>query len=167
MEDSLSEYDEIYKKYEWFIYKIANKYLNNNDDSQEVGHEVWIAYLKAINSGKIFESEIHRRNWLARVAYYIAIKEYSKKLRYDCVEFEEYMKNEIQEEKCDNPKVEMILEEYEKLKPKYKEIFELYYFQRLKILEISKLIHISENAVKKRLERSRTCIKNAIAQKGL
>ena len=28
MEDSLSEYDEIYKKYEWFIYKIANKYLN-------------------------------------------------------------------------------------------------------------------------------------------
>ena len=77
MEDSLSEYDEIYKKYEWFIYKIANKYLNNNDDSQEVGHEVWIAYLKAINSGKIFESEMHRRNGLARVAYYIAIKEYS------------------------------------------------------------------------------------------
>ncbi len=47
----------------------------------------------------------------------------------------------------------------DKLPQKYKSIIILYYYDLMKIKDISKAINISEAAVKKRLERARNLIK--------
>ena len=65
-----------------------------------------------------------------------------------------------------NQMLDLVLELYERLKPNYKETFNLFYFKCLKVSEISKQLNISENAVKKRLERARKTIKEALTRSG-
>lgn len=166
MEESSPNYDKLYKKYEWLIFKVIKKIFRNYDELVDICHEVWIAYYKAIENGKRFKSEEHRKNWLAKVAYYIAMDAYQKKIRFEYVDYNEKLIEKIPTPSVESPMLDLVLELYERLKPNYKETFNLFYFKCLKVSEISKQLNISENAVKKRLERARKTIKEALTRSG-
>lgn len=54
-----------------------------------------------------------------------------------------------------------------KLKPKYREVLVLYYYEDFKIHEIASLLDISENTVKTRLKRAREQMKQTLDMKGV
>lgn len=166
MDDSSSTDDRFYDKYGKLVYKVANQLVHNHDDAIDIKNDVWSSYLYAVKKGKMFVSEKHRMNWLAKVAYFNAVKEYNRKLKHDCVEYEDFMSNIVQVYVSEDPRVDLIMEECEKLKPMYKIPFKLHYLEDYKISEISSMLVISENAVKKRLERSRKSIREAIEKRG-
>lgn len=57
--------DEIYRKYKNNIFAIGLNYFRNATDADDVVQET---FLKLYKYGTEFESELHMRNWLIRVA---------------------------------------------------------------------------------------------------
>ena len=53
------------------------------------------------------------------------------------------------------------------LKPKYREVLVLYYYEELKIHEIASLLEVSENTVKTRLKRAREQMKETLDMRGV
>jgi len=53
------------------------------------------------------------------------------------------------------------------LKPKYREVLVLYYYEEYKIHEIAALLEVSENTVKTRLKRAREQMKQTLDMKGV
>lgn len=54
-----------------------------------------------------------------------------------------------------------------KLKPKYREVLVLYYYEELKIHEIADVLEVSENTVKTRLKRAREQIRQVLDGNGV
>lgn len=57
-----------------------------------------------------------------------------------------------------------MLEDINRLNEKYKSVFQLFYFEDLKVAQISKILNISESAVKTRLKRAREILKQILLE---
>lgn len=57
-----------------------------------------------------------------------------------------------------------LLEDINRLNEKYKSVFQLFYFEDLKVAQISKILNISESAVKTRLKRAREILKQILLE---
>lgn len=140
------------------LYRIAMGYLRNNEDSEDIVQETFFQYLKYVKSGKNFKDEEHEKCWLIRVTINLSCN----KLKYG---------RQIQNIPFDDESVQQIplynqdmylLEDINKLKDKYKSVFELFYLKDLKVSQISRILNISEAAVKTRLKRAREYLKEIL-----
>lgn len=118
------------------------------------------AYIAVLESNKRFESNEHIKYFLIRVTINESInfvKSYSKKkvlCNNDIImNIPETKKDELP---YDISEIVNILPE------KYKTIIVLYYYDGMKIKDISKVLKMKESAVKKRLERARNLVKEII-----
>ena len=57
-----------------------------------------------------------------------------------------------------------MLEDINRLNEKYKSVFQLFYLEDLKVAQISKILNISESAVKTRLKRAREILKQILLE---
>ncbi|MEA4986879.1 MAG: sigma-70 region 4 domain-containing protein, partial [Anaerovorax sp.] len=62
----------------------------------------------------------------------------------------------------DKIKDDTVLNEISKLKPKYREVILLFYYQELKVKEIVAALNITESAVTVRLSRAREQLKKSL-----
>lgn len=158
-EDSRGEWDS-FLKYQKLIYKIAYGFLKDHEDAIDICNDVWVEYLEEIKNEKNFITEEYRKNWILCVTKNICKNKLAKKIR-----IEHEKENSIIKE--ENPHksylVDRIYEEIELLENKYKVPFELFYKEDKKIKEISQILNIKEDAVKKRLSRSRKYIREKIS----
>ena len=154
---NISEYEftEKYHLYKPMIYSIALNYLHNQSDSEDVCQDVFMKYL---NSNQEFASLDNEKYWLIRVAINTSIT-YSKSSWKKKVELDDDKIGMIKD--SDNIDIDMI-EAIRKLKNKYKEVIILYYYENIEIKEIANILNISTDNVKKRLERARKEIKEAL-----
>ena len=118
------------------------------------------AYVALLESNKNFESNEHIKYFLIRVTINESInfvKSYSHK---KVVRNNEFIINFPETKKEELPyDLSGIVNT---LPEKYKTIIILHYYDDMKIKDISKVLKISEPAVKKRLERGRNLIKEII-----
>lgn len=161
MKISQEQFDFVYKEYakEYAkeLLQIAYGYTKNKEDSIDIMQNAYIAVLE---SNKRFESNEHIKYFLIRVTINESInfvKSYSKK-KVLC-------NNDIIMNIPETKKDELpydISEIVNTLPQKYKTILVLYYYDGMKIKDISKVLKMKESAVKKRLERARNLVKEII-----
>ena len=157
MKISQEQFDFVYKEYAKELLQIAYGYTKNKEDSIDIMQN---AYIEVLESNKRFESNEHIKYFLIRVTINESInfvKSYSKK-KVLC-------NNDIIMNIPETKKDELpydISEIVNTLPEKYKTIIVLYYYDGMKIKDISKVLKMKESAVKKRLERARNLVKEII-----
>lgn len=157
MKISQEQFDFVYKEYAKELLQIAYGYTKNKEDSIDIMQNAYIAVLE---SNKRFESNEHIKYFLIRVTINESInfvKSYSKK-KVLCNN--DIIMN-IPETKKDKLPYD-ISEIVNTLPEKYKTIIVLYYYDGMKIKDISKVLKMKESTVKKRLERARNLVKEII-----
>ena len=137
------------------LYRNAYLLLGNPHDVQDVLQEVLIRYLEKAPS---FASTEHERAWLLRVTNNCCM---------DCLRFRRkhtYTDLDLLRECLPAPEQQARLEELYALPAKWKSVLILHYFEGYSVAEIAKILRLSENAVKKRLQRGREALKLALSE---
>lgn len=148
------EFEQKYYEYKKMLYNIAYSYVHNQMDADDVIQDVFIKYLK---SSEKFQTVENEKYWLIRVTINTC-KSYLKQTRFKYIELNEDIVNKTCAVKLEEEQKYFLI--ITSLPHKYQEVIILYYYEDLKINEISTILKISVSAVKKRLERARNMIKN-------
>ena len=156
---SESEFNIKYKLYKDTIYNIAYTYFKNISDSEDIVQEVFIKYL---NSEKVFKNLDNEKYFLIRVTINECKNQLKSSWKKKVLVDDESILNV-----SDDTEKEKYFNIVTSLEPKYKEVIVLYYYENLKINDIAQILKISTSNVKKRLERGRLKIKEAISDERL
>ena len=148
--------EEIVEKYSNMIMQIAYQNVFNKSDSEDITQEVFIKLMK--NIGK-FDNEEYMKAWIIRVTINLS-KDYNKSFwNRNTTGIDENLKI-FGEEYQD------IFKELSKLKPKYRNIIYLYYYQGYKIKEIAEILSMNQNTVSSCLTRARESLKELLDEGG-
>ncbi len=138
------------KKYQATVYRVAYSYLKNTSDAEDITQDV---FLKLYKSYEVFVSDENVKAWLIRVTVNHS-KNYLKsvwKRKYATMEEHDFTFS-------DNSSCEL-LEQINSLKPEYRVVIYLYYYEGYSVKEMATLLDISESNVKTRLKRGREKLK--------
>ena len=155
MELSRERFEKIYKLYSQELINISYGYTKNFDDSFDI---VQNAFYKLFTSNKKFKTNNDEKYWLIRVTINES-KDFLRKKKKTTIVDTEILDTIQKDSKNNNEKIQLLKMLIRKLPEKYKSVIILHYYDLLPIKEISIVLNISENAVKKRLERARKMLK--------
>lgn len=145
------------EKYSNMVMRIAYQNCFNKSDSEDIVQEVFIRLLKNIH--KLEDDYI--KAWIIRVTINIC-KDYNKNLWYKKMEPLNNIETEYYFEKDEIEVFKVI----SKLKPIYRNIIYLYYYEGYKINEIAKILNLNENTVSSNLTRARKKLKGILEEGG-
>lgn len=151
---SNEDFEKKYYMYKDMIYHICYSYVKNSMDADDIVQDVFMKYL---NSDEQFATLDNEKYWLIRVTIN-ASKTFVTSSWKKRVFLDDDLLNRTTDVK--DYKDTSLFEEVCKLPPKYKNIIILFYYENMKISDISKSLNISESACKKRLERARNILRN-------
>ncbi|MFM9279282.1 RNA polymerase sigma factor [Paenibacillus jiagnxiensis] len=140
-----------YEAYASMLFRIAMIHLGNREDAEEATQDTFI---KLMEKAPEFKDAEHQKAWLIRV-----ITNHCKTMLG-----RGWRKREIKLEGVE-PVTAETSEDWELLQlvmalpVKYKTVIHLYYYEDYRIQEISRILRISESAVKMRLQRGRQLLK--------
>lgn len=141
---------EKYYAYKTMLFRIAFSYLGNKHDCEDVLQE---AFIKLCYNAPDFPGDEDEKRWIIRVTINLCknhLKSYWNRNKINLEELEEF---------ATLPEDKEILTEILHLPVKYNTVIQLYYFIGYNVAEISKLLNLSESAVKMRLKRGRELLK--------
>lgn len=149
--------EKTYLTYRDNIFAIGLNYFGDPSDADDIVQET---FYKLSRNSSDFESEEHIRNWLIRVAVNeckrISLSFWRKKRR----PLEEY----VEAVAFDSHDESELFSEVMKLKPKYRQVIHLFYYEGYSTGEISELLKISQSAVTTRLARARNQLKEHLQE---
>ena len=149
--------EELTERYRDNLFAVAFHVCKNAADADDIVQETFLQYYVA---KKEFESEEHIRAWLLRVAINKAKNVNHSFWRQNKVPLEEYMETLAFE----SPQEETLFETVMKLPEKYRIIIHLFYYEDYSVLEIAKLMKLTQSNVKVRLSRGRKLLKEALKE---
>lgn len=164
-------FDEVMKLYTPVIYRIALTRLRNPTDAEDITQDVFVRYFKA---DLTYESEEHRKAWLIRCAVNCANTAAStaeRRHRDDTAELEK-LASLIADPHTPEEAVERdercgeVFKAVMSLKPKYRTVICLYYYEELSTAQIADIIKTREATVRSQLSRARESLKKVL-QSGL
>lgn len=126
MNSAQSETERTVREYGDMVYKLAFSYTRNKNDADDIFQEV---FLKLIKSNPSFESEEHRKAWLIRTSINCSKKHFTSAFMRHTVPLSSDIPFETPEEN-------IIDEALKKLKPKYRTVIHLYYYEEYSTDEI-------------------------------
>lgn len=144
------EVEFAFKTYTNMLFKLCFTILGNAADAEDAVSDTMLRYM---TKSPPFENEEHKKAWLITVATNICRSVCRFRIRRQCVNIDDIR------ELAANEKDAGILEEVMSLPPKYKTVLHLHYIEGYRIKEISKMLSLSESAVKKRLQYARQRLK--------
>ena len=104
----------------------------------------------------VFEDKNHEKRWLIRVTINLCYNENKSAKRKNTVPLADCNLLEA------NTDDRLLRYSLDKLKEKYRVVFELFYIDNFKISEISKILKISQANVKTRLKRAREMVRKLV-----
>ncbi len=153
-------FDDVMRLYTPTVYRIAFTRLRSATDAEDVSQDVFVRYFKA---DLTFDSEEHRKAWLIRCAINCANTAASTAERRHRDNFEDW--EQLAERLPDDNSVEEAAERSEqrsnvlnavmKLRPKYRTVIYLFYFEELSTAQISEITKTRESTVRSQLSRAR------------
>lgn len=156
---------ELYTNYVCKI--IRNSYFNISDeDMEEITLDVFLTLWK--NQYKL-DLNKNLSSYIAGITRNLIKKKYRDlKLNANIDNFEEEIidTNNIELNLYRKDKNEVIIQELNKLKNEDKDIFIMYYYENIKLNEISRRLNISESKVKVKLYRIRKKLKKVLNERG-
>ncbi len=144
------EINELVNKYSSLIFRISYCILCNSEDAEDAVQET---FLKYITKAPEFNSEEHRKAWLIRVSANISKNMLMFRLRRETVNIDDIENIGISENDFE------IFELIMSLPAKHKIVMTLYYVEGYKSKEIAEIIGISEETVRKRLQKGRELLR--------
>jgi RNA polymerase sigma-70 factor (ECF subfamily) len=167
-------YAELMNRYKDSVFYTMNKMCNNRDDADDLTIE---AFGRAFKNLHQYNPSYAFSTWLFKIASNNAIDFLRKKkqkatlslnVKVDSnegVDFSSYIKSESldpEEKFIRKQKIETIRLLVDNLKPKYKEMIELFYFQELSHEEISNKLNLPIGTIKAQLFRARDLLFHAL-----
>jgi RNA polymerase sigma factor (sigma-70 family) len=159
-------YAELLGRYRESVYYMMLKMVNNKDDADDLTIEAFGRAFKKLDQ---YTPNYAFSTWLFKIASNNAIDFLRKKKLSNTISMD--TKNENSDYDASNlvksttldpeefyikkQKVEMVRAVIDKLKPKYKELVELFYFQELSHEEISEKLNLPIGTIKAQLFRAR------------
>jgi RNA polymerase sigma factor (sigma-70 family) len=159
-------YAELLQRYRESVYFMMLKMVNNKDDADDLTIEAFGRAFKKLDQ---YTPNYAFSTWLFKIASNNAIDFLRKKKLTNAVSLDtrndnsDYDSSNLVKSTHLNPeefyikkqKVEMVRAVIDKLKPKYKELVELFYFQELSHEEISEKLNLPIGTIKAQLFRAR------------
>lgn len=147
---SEEEMQHIIRTYGNLLYRNAYVLLGNPHDVQDVLQEVLLKYME---KAPVFQCAEHEKAWLLKVTSNLCkdFLRFSKK--HSCFSIEKLEMPDVQKEYRE------ILREVLALPAKYKSVLVLHYIEGYQLKEVAGILGISENAVKKRIQRGKEALK--------
>ena len=147
--------EHLFQQYKDDVYRLAVSYTSSQQDAEDVCQNVFLKLMKQphIDPGK-------EKSWLLKVT----ANECRSLLRSS------WWRTTVPlEAAAAVPKEESggLLETLLQLKPQYRVVLYLHYYEGFQTAEIAKLLHISQSAVTTRLSRGRRELKNLIEEETL
>jgi len=152
-------FGELIERYEDKLKRYARKFLNTNEDIEDLVQDVFIKSYTNIQS---FDKNLRFSPWIYRIAHNTFVNELKRKSLFNFGMFDvdailpqlpakettdaSILSAELQEE------MESLLSE---LPNKYREVIVLYYFEELSYQEISEVLQIPVTTVGVRISRAR------------
>ncbi len=166
-------FNQLMKNYEKSIFFLMLKMTNNEDDAKDLTSE---AFEKAFRNLHNYTPNYAFSTWLFRIASNNCIdyiRKGKKNLQYSNIYDEdnnviEYVSNlssdelDPEENIMKSQKTTLIRQIVDKLKPHYRELIDLHYFQEYNYNEISEIMNIPIGTVKAQLFRARGYLSNSI-----
>ncbi|WP_342423322.1 sigma-70 family RNA polymerase sigma factor [Paenibacillus sp. FSL E2-0178] len=140
-----------YEVYSDMLFRIALIHLGSRQDAEEATQDTFI---KLMEKAPAFKDDEHQKAWLIRV-----ITNHCKNLLGRGWRKREVKLEGIEPVAADTPEDMAILQLVLAMPVKYKTVIHLYYYEDYPIQEISRILQISESAVKMRLQRGRQLLK--------
>ena len=147
--------EELYVKYRQLMFYVANEILDDVQLAEDAVQEAFIRIAK--NMHKINCSNPgSTKAFLITVVRNVALSMLKKENHY--YDFSEYQdlivdKQEVEKDVLDRLEVKSYISAIRKLPEKYRDILYLHCVQEYTISEISKLLQLSQEVVKKRIQR--------------
>lgn len=148
-ETSESEVSRILKRYGDMLYRTAYVLLGNPCDVQDALQETLLRYLE---KAPVFTSSDHEKAWFLRVTINCCKDSLRFRRRHSHIDIELLRE-------CLPAQEKHSLQELHDLPEKWKTVLILHYFEGYSLKEIADILHLTENAVKKRLQRAREALK--------
>ena len=142
--------DQVFEKYCKLLYKISIIMLCNEQDAYDSVQESFLRYL---DTKMDFKDESHEKAWLTRVNINICKNMLRFRRMHPTVEYETLALNYHTSEETG------IMDALMALNIKDKEVLILYYIEGYSCREIASMLKVTENAIKKKLERARKRLK--------
>lgn len=155
---SEEEIKELVDNHSSLIFRISYCILSNPEDAKDAVQET---FLKYITKAPEFNDEEHKKAWLIKVATNISKNMLMFHLRRETINLNDIENIGINEE--DFETFELIMN----LPTKHKIVMTLYYIEGYRSKEIAEIIGISEEAVRKRLQKGRELLKREIEKEQL
>jgi RNA polymerase sigma-70 factor (ECF subfamily) len=140
-----------YETYSDMLFRIALVHLGSRQDAEEATQDTFI---KLIEKAPAFKDAEHQKAWLIRV-----ITNHCKTLLGRGWRKREVKLESAEPISVDSPENLALLQLVMAMPMKYKTVIHLYYYEDYPIQEISKILQISQSAVKMRLQRGRQLLK--------
>lgn len=148
VEDALDRYGNS-------ILRLAYSYLHNISDAEDILQETLIKYMQ---EKKNFESDVHKKAWLLRVAANLS----KNKIDYNRVrQTDELEETLVMDERED---LSFVWDAVKKLPPKYREVIHLFYYEGYRTKEISRILSRNESSVRSDLKRGRERLKDVLRE---
>jgi RNA polymerase sigma factor (sigma-70 family) len=171
--DDQKAYAELLQRYRESVYFMMMKMCNNRDDAEDLTIE---AFGRAFKKLEQYSPDFAFSTWLFKIASNNAIDFLRKKKQKFSVSLDnktdgqeggDHSANiksaslDPEESFIKKQKIEKVRLLVDSLKPKYKEMIELFYFQELSHEEISKKLNLPIGTIKAQLFRARDLLYNA------
>lgn len=162
-------FEDIFNEYSDDVYKLAFTYVKRKDIAEDLVQEVFVKVYKNLDK---FQNNSSIKTWIFSIAIN-QCKDYLRSAYYRYI----YLSEKISSVANGGTKTpeELVLEEFGKhlltkdvlsLPIKYREVIILYYFQELKIKEITDVLKVNENTIKSRLTRAKEIMKKKYYERG-
>lgn len=157
MKISEEQFNYIYDTFIQELFNIAYGYTKNSEDSYDIVHNAFVKFLRCERS---FKTNDDIKYFLIRLVINQSLDLLKSTYKKKVIINNEILMN-IPGEKDSND-LDNIATAVDALPERHKTVIILYYYDLMKIKEIAIALKISESAVKKRLERARTALKEII-----
>mgnify|MGYP001769764871 CR=1 FL=1 len=145
------------EKYSKMLFRICVVILCNADDAEDAVQETFLRY---ITKAPAFSSSEHEKAWLIKVATNICKNMTRFRLGHVALSLDEIIDIGVNEKDIDV--FQLIMD----LPAKYKIVMDLYYIEGYRVSEISSIIGVSSDAVRKRLQYGRNLLKLEFERSG-
>ncbi len=142
--------EQMVLEYSSMLYRICVVMLGNEADAQDAVQDTFCRYLERAGN---FTDKEHEKAWLIKVAQNRCRDMRRFRLRHPQVDIAEITAG------YEDPEYSEVLTELISLPLTIKSVVYLHYIEGYKVAEISKLLGISVNAVKKRLQKGREMLR--------
>ena len=160
--------DALITRYSDMVYRLAVLRCHTKEDAEDVYQEVFI---KLVRYAAKLEDEEHVKAWLIRVTINQCNSLYTSSWKQRNRSLDELHEQGAEPAAEDEGLMAIsedngILDAVRALKPAYRDVIYLFYYEDMSIRSISAALHTTETNVKVRLNRARNKLKEILEKKG-